>query len=254
MLEFTLGVLASIIAAVVLMLIPSVRSKFLPFWLLWHQSKDFANLYRSGVLAIHLERNRTNPIDLISSTKSEFVYVGVVPNVDDLKKWCCDCFESLLSSGKNVTLVFWEVNNISDQLLDNLALYYMMSSDHMRKSLHDAWKTVLDFKESLPEHCNKHFKLRYHNRILTDSVFLIDTDTTKNESGCQGRIHLDQKLFGLGKSHATVIKLQQVLNPDSFYDRVLNSFRMLIEQSTAYSESAPANKANAADAKRRAAD
>ena len=69
-------------------------------------------------------------------------------------------------------------------------------------------------------------------------------------------LHLDQKLFGLGKSHATVIKLQQVMNPDSFYDRVLNSFRLLLQKSCVHlgEKDNTANQTNAADTKSCTAD
>ncbi|MBT7163284.1 MAG: hypothetical protein HN904_10925, partial [Victivallales bacterium] len=46
-----------------------------------------------------------------------------------------------------------------------------------------------------------------------------------------GHIHLDQKLFGLGKSHATVVKLRSVLGGKSLYARVLNSFQLLLSGS-----------------------
>ena len=199
MTEFLLGVLASIAAAAVIGLVPPLRAGFFAFWILWRQSSRFADMYRAGISEIHLDRDKTNPLDVINSAQEELVYVGVSPNPSDLDRWCRESFEGLLSSGIAVAVVFWDVA-VDESLLEDMASYYMMSAESLRDSLSEARTVVESFRRALPQQCRNNFKFMLHTRVLTDSVFLVDTGMLRPSSSLKGHIHLDQKLFGLGKS------------------------------------------------------
>jgi hypothetical protein len=197
--DFLMGILASIIAAIFCAL----------FLWLYNGSKGYLGIRKtirlindcnkSGIVNVFSSRasyiehkDHGTAAKYISRSKYSLLYVGfwlatgieVGSIIEEIKK--------LVYNSKIVCIVF--IDTASDKLLEQCSIYLGISPNELKIRVETSLEKLIQLKANLSNEYKKNLIIKKHNILLSASAFLIDIEQVKECS-----ILVDYKLYGFSR-------------------------------------------------------
>jgi hypothetical protein len=233
MLNFLLGVLSSIVAAVIFALI--VRLQLLLYPNLrptWNILKSLDRLRKAGINNIMTSRaeyrflrgGETIPRYLLGSVQTTLIYVGFWHAKGVEMENLRDVFMNLTSRGCSIEMVLLDPD-IDDSRVAFMAKYTGLSTTSFRHRLSDAWEEMIQYQRDIPANVKRNLILKAHTEVIHSSAFIIDRGQPT------ARTLVDFKLFATEREGAFAIELVPTNTRDSLYHRATESFMSIRDAS-----------------------
>lgn len=227
MTEFVLGTLASITAALIILILARAIAPFSgSLTALFNLFFSLTRLQRAGLYNFITSRSDYRLLKggesipkYISGAKHSLVYVGFWHakgiEMENIK----DALSDLLNKGCRVELVLLS-DDITDEKVEIVAKYLGISDSSFRTRLTEAWKFVFEMEKGLSRSSGK-LIIKKHSEAIYASCFIIDEDfaTTK--------LLVDIRIFGMGRENSFAMELVKTDDSNSLYQRFLKSFTNL---------------------------
>jgi hypothetical protein len=230
--EFLLGVISSVVAAILIAVCLRIFTSVLPSWQWrWNLFRSLGRLRRSGVRHLitsraeyrYLRGGETIPQYLSSVTRS-LVYVGFWHakgiEMDNLEA----TFTTLVNRGCHVEIVLLDPA-IDEVRAEVIAAYLGITLTSFRARLMEAWDQMRRYRLAIPAERREQFILRAHREAVYSSCFIID------HGAPNARILVDIKLYGIGRENSFAIELADPKLTNSLYDRFAISFQRIRDKS-----------------------
>jgi hypothetical protein len=221
--QFFLGILASLIASLILFVILQIKTRIILrwgtlklFWLIVQRLRDngIINFYTSRSDYVKF-RKQSSIADYIETTKKEFIYIGFwLAQGTEMENITSKLFE-LLKRGCSVELVLLDPKSSHG---NKIAEYLGISFENYKARLKTTWEYLIKFKNSLPDDLKPRFLLRSHDKLISSSAFIFDYNTEF------AKTLIDIKLYGMGRESSFGIELQPSKMKNSLYYRITKSF------------------------------
>ena len=226
MLNFALGILSSIVAAIILALVVRLQLFLYPnLRPAWNILKSIGRLRKAGINNIMTSRadyrflrgGETIPRYLLGSVRFTLTYVGFWHAKGVEMENLRSVFIDLASRGHAIEMVLLDPD-IDDSRISFMAKHMGISVTSFRHRLSDAWTEMIQHQREIPAQSRRNFVLKAHTEVIHSSAFIIDLGRPS------ARTLVDFKLFGTEREGAFAIELVPTRAPDSLYQRLTESF------------------------------
>lgn len=227
--NFVLGVLSSVIAAVLLAVVVRLQIMFSPTLRpAWNIFKSINRLRKSGIVNIITSRSEysflkgreTIPRYLLKSVNHSLIYIGFWHAKGVEMENLRNVFVSLASKGCSIEMVLLDPE-IDDERVSFMAKHLGLSATSFRNRLSDAWTEMTQYQSNIPTQFKRNFVLKAHTEVIHSSAFVMDLN---RPSACT---LVDFKLFGTEREGAFAFELMPTNAIDSLYLRVTESFMVI---------------------------
>jgi hypothetical protein len=227
--NFLIGVGASIVAAIIVALIPPLRRWiFRSVQSVGHTWNSARRLVSAGVFAFYARRSdyvkhrRQSTIsEYLDTSKRSIAYVGFWlahgTEIEDI----ANTIPRLLQNGRSVSLLFMDP---ASPHLASLSEYLNIDAQQIAQRIRASIGKFSRARQDLNPAERDRLSLRIHHAPLTASAFLIDIDTP------QAKILVDVKIFGLSRDDSYGMELRGV--GSQMFDKFRRSYEMVISQSS----------------------
>lgn len=231
MANFFLGVLASLVAAMILaaivkskLVLGATMADFRAFWSLTRRlrSNGVVNFFAQRSEYVQHRRNGSIP-DYMRTTQHELIYVGFWlahgVEMSDMRS----TLRELLGRGCNVEFVLID-SDIAYRAL--LAQYLGIDEANLSSRIGDSLRFLIEFRDELPDNLRRRFLVKTHRQLLTSSAFIIDPGTGN------AKTLVDFKLYRGGRDMTFGIEFAGLSSEGGLFERVTTSFDGIRESAT----------------------
>ncbi len=222
--EFVLGVMASMLASIILAIVVLGREAFsLNFRRIktyWSVTKRFGG---EGIINFFAKRSdymkyrKAGTIaEYIRGVERELIYVGFwlshgieMTNIEDVLR-------ELLEKGCYIEFVFTDPHAPH---VKSLAQFFSQNPESIAFKIQDSIDRMVSFRNRLPQNLKPRFVIMTHRNMISASTFMIDHNTHN------GKTLVDFKLYQMGRDESFGIEFQGRLSKASLHYRIVESFQ-----------------------------
>lgn len=230
MTEFVLGILASICAAIILLVATKIFSPFQGSWGAFLRFiASTPRLRRAGLNYLIPSRAHYRFLHkgetigkYLGGVQHTLIYVGFWHakgvEMDNIR----DAFRGLLEKGCTIELVLLS-NEIEDAKIEIISKYLGIATSGFRSRVSEAWNYITELKKQLPKKDVGRFIVKAHKEAIYASCFIIDHDTAS------AKALIDIKIFGLSRENSFSMELVKTEEENNLYNRFVTSFFKIID-------------------------
>ena len=230
--DFWKGVLASIIATVIIAFI---------IWL-YRGSRNYLGIRKtirlindcnkSGIVNIFSSRksyterkDHGTAANYISNSKFSVYYIGFWLASSAEVGEILEIIKRLVLSSKKVYIVF--IDPKFSLLLDECSIYLGISSDEIKNRVDYSLNKLIDLKKELPENYCKNLTIKLHRVPLFASAFIIDYE---QENEC--KVLVDYKIYGFSRDDSYGIEFRG--RNKIIASKIINSYIKIYDNAKVY--------------------
>ncbi len=196
----------------------------------WRTAWSLWRLRRNGVTSVYVDRSdllskdATTVDEYIISACHTFTYVGVYFSAATDQARVDNSIRSLIKSGRSVCITLFHPEG-PEEIISYMEEYFALAHNTLKGRISHALNHFVALRDTLGSSERHLLDIRTHTFPLAQSAFLID------DGLASGRLLVDTKWFGSGKSKSFGLNFKGVARDGTLYATLRDSMRRVVAAS-----------------------